>query len=452
MQDRISLYPGRVTLTPVSGQDNTYDMERADSPTQEGTALSKANLLTDETAENLGLDSTATPNDALARLASARVRIGDTRTTARTDLGDDWLLCNGESISSADYPELANLLVSISPQYKNITVNLTLTQLIYSGGYWVAIGTTSNSRYVTIAYTQDLNGTWTTKNLINTSSSDTISNPHIAYDDSQGWVAVISKTGTGTTGVLALYSTTLDGTWQSKQIYYGDYFSEYFLERKNGYWVTGGYYMPNEDDRYSVIAYATSPSENWTVKTISRDIRSIDYGNGYWCATDSNMSGILYATSLSGSWIYKSIVSTTAYSMANIKFANEKWVIAFAGSSSGSSFFVSYATNPTGTWTTETVTMTGFSVPLYVIEYINGKWYIGGNNSSVVSSSDLTNWNLEPVDGAWRVLSIVSNGSLIVYAGNASGSTSGNLYFLDNSTVSLPTISGDLYTYIKAKE
>ena len=28
MQDRISLYPGRVKLTPVSGQDNVYDMTR----------------------------------------------------------------------------------------------------------------------------------------------------------------------------------------------------------------------------------------------------------------------------------------------------------------------------------------------------------------------------------------------------------------------------------------
>ena len=50
MKDRIPLYPGRVKLNPVTGQENTYDMVRADDPTQEGTPLNKASLLSDETA------------------------------------------------------------------------------------------------------------------------------------------------------------------------------------------------------------------------------------------------------------------------------------------------------------------------------------------------------------------------------------------------------------------
>jgi len=40
--DRVPTYPGRVTLTPVAGQANTYDMARADSPTVAGTPLDKA--------------------------------------------------------------------------------------------------------------------------------------------------------------------------------------------------------------------------------------------------------------------------------------------------------------------------------------------------------------------------------------------------------------------------
>lgn len=38
--DRIPTYPGRVTLTQVSG--NTYDLVRADQPIEEGTAINKA--------------------------------------------------------------------------------------------------------------------------------------------------------------------------------------------------------------------------------------------------------------------------------------------------------------------------------------------------------------------------------------------------------------------------
>lgn len=72
MQDRISLYPGRVTLTPVPGQENTYDMVRSDQPFQEGTPLNKANLLSDEVAAAIGAltggDAPETPSEALSLL------------------------------------------------------------------------------------------------------------------------------------------------------------------------------------------------------------------------------------------------------------------------------------------------------------------------------------------------------------------------------------------------
>lgn len=63
MKDRVSLYPGRVTLTPVSGQQNTYDMTRADQPTQVGTPLNTNTLLKDSTAALYGLGTNATPDE-----------------------------------------------------------------------------------------------------------------------------------------------------------------------------------------------------------------------------------------------------------------------------------------------------------------------------------------------------------------------------------------------------
>lgn len=68
MKDRIPLYPGRVTLTPVSGQANTYDMTRADQPTEEGTPLNKGTLLKDATAALYGLGSDAVPDEVLGML------------------------------------------------------------------------------------------------------------------------------------------------------------------------------------------------------------------------------------------------------------------------------------------------------------------------------------------------------------------------------------------------
>lgn len=68
MQDRVPLYPGRVTLTPVSGQANTFDLTRADQPTQEGTPLNKASLLKDATAALYGLPNTAVPDNVLSKI------------------------------------------------------------------------------------------------------------------------------------------------------------------------------------------------------------------------------------------------------------------------------------------------------------------------------------------------------------------------------------------------
>lgn len=42
VKDRIPTYPGRVKLTPVAGQANTYDMVRADDPIEPGTPINKA--------------------------------------------------------------------------------------------------------------------------------------------------------------------------------------------------------------------------------------------------------------------------------------------------------------------------------------------------------------------------------------------------------------------------
>lgn len=69
MKDRISLYPGRVRLTPVSGQTNVYDLERADEPLQEGTPLNKNSILKDATAALFGMTENALPDEVLAKIA-----------------------------------------------------------------------------------------------------------------------------------------------------------------------------------------------------------------------------------------------------------------------------------------------------------------------------------------------------------------------------------------------
>ena len=70
MQDRVPTYPGRVKLVPVDGQANTYDMERADQPTQAGTPLNAATLFSQATQAKYpsGIED---PDGALEKLSEA---------------------------------------------------------------------------------------------------------------------------------------------------------------------------------------------------------------------------------------------------------------------------------------------------------------------------------------------------------------------------------------------
>ena len=68
MQNREPTYPGRITLTPVAGLANTYDMDRADQPLQPGTPLTKDTFLKDSTSALFGLGTDAVPDDVLAEL------------------------------------------------------------------------------------------------------------------------------------------------------------------------------------------------------------------------------------------------------------------------------------------------------------------------------------------------------------------------------------------------
>lgn len=130
MKDRVPLYPGRVKLTPVSGQTNVYDLVRADQPQQEGTPLNKASLLTDATAEAIGLTGDPTVDDALATLNGNIITpILNIHTTARVVVtatkGSKVLTATSNSSGLAVlYPnELGTWVLSATISGKAMSVN-----------------------------------------------------------------------------------------------------------------------------------------------------------------------------------------------------------------------------------------------------------------------------------------------------------------------------------------
>lgn len=90
MKDRTPTKPGRVRLVPVTGQTNIYDMSMADEPTEVGTPLNKANLLSDAAAAAVWPNSAPAdpvPSDAFAELAVRDKVLLDTTTTSNISSG-----------------------------------------------------------------------------------------------------------------------------------------------------------------------------------------------------------------------------------------------------------------------------------------------------------------------------------------------------------------------------
>lgn len=143
MQDRVPLHPGRVKLAPVAGEENTFDMTRADEPTQEGTPLNKATLLQDWTAALYGLGTDATPDDVFFEMAP---RVGDIKATARDDVDGNWLLCDGSVCLKADYPDLHAVMDKYTTQpmvyapEQSASIPATITNVYRVNGIYFALG------------------------------------------------------------------------------------------------------------------------------------------------------------------------------------------------------------------------------------------------------------------------------------------------------------------------
>ena len=144
MTDRQPLHPGRVKLVPVAGQENVYDLVRADEALVPGTELKKATLLSDETERFIWGDTQDRTVDQALYTAKKNTNhvfeVGDIRVTARTDLGDDWLLCNGEIITD-DYPELKERIYPTRYGWydgdrEEITSTGQYLHAYYGGKYW----------------------------------------------------------------------------------------------------------------------------------------------------------------------------------------------------------------------------------------------------------------------------------------------------------------------------
>ena len=191
MKDRTPKYRGRVKLLPVAGQENIYDMTRADEPDDTGTPFNKRTMLQDSTAKFLQLNA-ANPfvDDALRQMADRINPIGTIRTTPQESLGTAWLKCDGSQITFADYPELCKILRGVatnaewdSAQYSAGSEISNVKKPAYFAGRWIVPAYTGNG--IALLSTESINTGWEIEKTYNKpSGADGIMIEEFAQNDS----------------------------------------------------------------------------------------------------------------------------------------------------------------------------------------------------------------------------------------------------------------------------
>ena len=125
MKDRQPTRPGRVKLTPENGQAPFFaTMEMADEPSEVGTPLNRATLLSNETASAFGLDpDTSTPEQVFNFLLDAKIY----KHIARYQLSQDKqtvVFDSGDTVDNAEYVLIFSVPDTGKFQKDDIRVNL----------------------------------------------------------------------------------------------------------------------------------------------------------------------------------------------------------------------------------------------------------------------------------------------------------------------------------------
>ena len=232
-------------------------------------------------------------------VSESQYKPGDTLTTARNDLDESWLLCNGAEITRTDYPQLAaqfspkptdpyahDIFWTPAPDESLFNCTSTAFNIIFENGYYVTAG--QNIHYMSnerqLMYALNVDGPWTTVDL----SSYMTMITRLTYVN--GYYIV---TGSGTvsnsnynyvTGRI-LYATNPNGPWTAKDIWQSSSRNTYLgangctvfdIAYGNGYYVAvgvNGTKTNSSSDYYgdSLIGYCATLDGTWNTYTLDRD-------------------------------------------------------------------------------------------------------------------------------------------------------------------------------------
>lgn len=257
---------------------------------QQPTFLNKQNLGQDKTMAVYNRGPEGTVDD----LFQSVFAVGDIKVSARTDLGDSWLLCNGEPFDTSEYPALKSLVVPQAGVWKSADDPRI-------DGYTVVVSPVGN--YV-VRMKTDLTGYGYRKlsddkfveKQFGVSGLPSSVLGILGMDFRNGKFITWPKHTYGNEKLLFYFSDNIDGPWEvSAEVSMpgrdaNDWATE--IGYANGYYYYVVQYRYTGQPPYNTkrrIAYSNNPKGEWTVIDSPFD-------------QSAYINGLVYNTSL-GKWL-----------------------------------------------------------------------------------------------------------------------------------------------------
>lgn len=327
-----------ITMKQYNGTDYDTLYPKTKVEQVEG-AYTQQQILSDSTKTLYGLDASAVPDDAFKKIRIDKV--GDTLTTARTDLGESWALCNGDYLDATEYAELGSVIHDRTWNRDSSSIgNMETYGYAFGNGYYVAIGVDYDTKStLKVMYKQAISDEWTVKTIITDFPTTTYGNCTLKF-------------------------------------------------------LNGNFVFVYSDSTQCYGYYASNPSDTWTKFTIneatsSRYIIDIAYGNGRYAvfastaSSDSEYENYIRcysATKLGSSgWSTTIVINNdhfTPNSNYKLSYVNGRFVFV-CYSANHDTIILKMATSANGTWTSYSKST---SKPVYFndVVYKDGYYYMFG--------------------------------------------------------------------------
>lgn len=324
-------------------------------------------------------------------------QMGDVRFSARADLDERWLLCNGDVVDRHKYPELDDLLGKVqTTSFAQHTFGIKSTKDILRGiaedgeTMLVVGGSAYNGAPLAFAVNHP-DHTWTNLQV------DSVADLRCAAFAEGKWVAGgISHTG-GKYELVVYATDDLYGKWERAVVAEASATSYYIssLAYGGGKWVATAYL--NTSDSVHVYV-ADDPAGEWRRVEVDPDtkvgIHGVAHHNGRWMIC-GNSGVVCFADDPEGVWTKAGTPGTDA--LYTVVWGGGKWVAAGAA--------VYSAEDPYGTWTT---TAAGMTVRALRWDEELGLWVAAGVASSTVGT---VGYAADPA-GIWATITVGSGKSL----------------------------------------